>query len=126
MEMNNLSASWVRKLTGKPAFLTIADCESEARRIQFQAAASSVIICDPLHQPKERIGPDITDRLARFLLSFPGLPEIPRPRVPSQPLTQLSSLVLRLPLPRPHHENNHRSDDAGQQSHDNPSPFHTK
>jgi hypothetical protein len=24
----------VRKLTGKPAFLTIADCESEARRIQ--------------------------------------------------------------------------------------------
>ena len=25
----------VRKLTGKPAFLTIADCESEARRIQL-------------------------------------------------------------------------------------------
>ena len=24
---------WVRKLTGKPVFLTIADCESEARRI---------------------------------------------------------------------------------------------
>lgn len=33
---------WVRKLIGKPAFLTIADCESEARRIQFHAAASSV------------------------------------------------------------------------------------
>ena len=32
--------SWVRKLTGKPAFLTIADCESEARRIQFYAASS--------------------------------------------------------------------------------------
>jgi hypothetical protein len=30
----------VRKLTGKPAFLTIADCESEARRIQNQAAMS--------------------------------------------------------------------------------------
>jgi hypothetical protein len=26
---------WVRKLIGKPAFLTIEDCESEARRIQF-------------------------------------------------------------------------------------------
>jgi hypothetical protein len=26
---------WVRKLIGKPALLTIADCESEARRIQF-------------------------------------------------------------------------------------------
>src|SRR5437867_268678 len=26
---------WVRKLTGKPAFLTIADCESEARRIHL-------------------------------------------------------------------------------------------
>ena len=26
---------WVRKLTGKPAFLTIADCESETRRIHF-------------------------------------------------------------------------------------------
>jgi hypothetical protein len=38
----NVACSWVRKLTGKPAFLTIADCESEARRIQFQAAASSV------------------------------------------------------------------------------------
>ena len=25
----------VRKLTGKPAFLTIADCESEARRIHL-------------------------------------------------------------------------------------------
>ena len=25
---------WVRKLIGEPAFLTIADCESEARRIQ--------------------------------------------------------------------------------------------
>ena len=25
----------VRKLTGKPAFLTIADCESEASRIQL-------------------------------------------------------------------------------------------
>jgi hypothetical protein len=36
------TSHWVRKLTGKPAFLTIADCESEARRIQFQAAASSV------------------------------------------------------------------------------------
>jgi hypothetical protein len=24
---------WVRKLTGKPVALTIADCESEARRI---------------------------------------------------------------------------------------------
>src|SRR6267378_717779 len=33
---------WVRKLIGKPAFLTIADCESEARRIRFQAAAISV------------------------------------------------------------------------------------
>ena len=29
----------VRKLTGKPAFLTIADCESEARRIQIQTAS---------------------------------------------------------------------------------------
>src|SRR5712671_3473878 len=28
-----LCSSWVRKLIGKPAFLTIADCESEARRI---------------------------------------------------------------------------------------------
>jgi hypothetical protein len=27
--------SHVRKLTGKPAFLTIADCESEARRIHL-------------------------------------------------------------------------------------------
>jgi hypothetical protein len=27
----------VRKLTGKPAFLTIADSESEAPRMQFQA-----------------------------------------------------------------------------------------
>jgi hypothetical protein len=26
---------WVRKLTGKPAFLTIADSESEARRIHL-------------------------------------------------------------------------------------------
>lgn len=26
---------WVRKLIGKPAFLTIADCESEARRIHL-------------------------------------------------------------------------------------------
>ena len=26
---------WVRNLIGKPASLTIADCESEARRIQF-------------------------------------------------------------------------------------------
>jgi hypothetical protein len=25
--------SWVRKLTGKPVALTIADCESDARRI---------------------------------------------------------------------------------------------
>ena len=30
----------MRKLTGKPAFLTIADCESETRRIQYQAASS--------------------------------------------------------------------------------------
>lgn len=29
---------WVRKLIGKPAFLTIADCESEARRIHLSAA----------------------------------------------------------------------------------------
>lgn len=27
---------WVRKLTGKPAFLTIADSESEARRIHLK------------------------------------------------------------------------------------------
>src|SRR6266478_3372050 len=30
---------WVRKLTGKPALPTIADCESEARRIQCAQAA---------------------------------------------------------------------------------------
>ena len=33
-----LTAHWVRKLTGKPAFLTIADCESEARRIHIYEA----------------------------------------------------------------------------------------
>jgi IS1 family transposase len=32
---------WVRKLIGKPAFLTIADCESEARRIQLYEPALS-------------------------------------------------------------------------------------
>jgi len=32
---------WVRKLIGKPAFLTIADCESEARRIHNYDAALS-------------------------------------------------------------------------------------
>ena len=32
---NNMYPVWVRKLIGKPAFLTIADCESEARRIQL-------------------------------------------------------------------------------------------
>ena len=30
-----LNSLWVRKLTGKPAFLTIADSESEAPRIQL-------------------------------------------------------------------------------------------
>jgi len=29
---------WLRKLIGKPAFLTIADCEPEARRIHLSAA----------------------------------------------------------------------------------------
>src|SRR5262245_44533396 len=29
---------WVRKLIGKPAFLTIADCESDARRIHLPAS----------------------------------------------------------------------------------------
>jgi hypothetical protein len=32
----------VRKLTGKPAFLTIADSESEAPRIQFTAYVDCV------------------------------------------------------------------------------------
>src|ERR1043165_2588553 len=32
---NNMYPVWVRKLIGKPAFLTIPDCESEARRIQL-------------------------------------------------------------------------------------------
>lgn len=32
---------WVRKLIGKPAFLTIADCESEARRIHYAALLDS-------------------------------------------------------------------------------------
>ena len=36
-----LRSHWVRKLIGKPAFLTIADCESEARRIQSHAAVFS-------------------------------------------------------------------------------------
>jgi hypothetical protein len=31
----------VRKLTGKPAFLTIADCESEASRIHYAAFSIS-------------------------------------------------------------------------------------
>jgi hypothetical protein len=31
----NFKPVWVRKLMGKPVFLTIADCESEARRIQL-------------------------------------------------------------------------------------------
>ena len=43
-----LLSSWVRKLTGKPAFLTIADCESEARRIQFYAASSKATASNAL------------------------------------------------------------------------------
>jgi len=34
----SLQSIWVRKLIGKPAFLTIADCESEARRIHLSAS----------------------------------------------------------------------------------------
>ena len=34
-KMHVIFRSRVRKLTGKPAFLTIADCESEARRIHL-------------------------------------------------------------------------------------------
>src|SRR5438874_7111273 len=66
--MQNLSyifkASWLRKLIGKPAFLTIADCESEARRIQFQAAAFS--------SSASRIHSDF-DALARFTASATAL-----------------------------------------------------
>jgi hypothetical protein len=35
----------VRKLTGKPAFLTIADCESETRRIQNPNYAAGLPPC---------------------------------------------------------------------------------
>src|SRR5437899_1865018 len=35
--MHSSDPIWVRKLIGKPAFLTIADCESEARRIHYAA-----------------------------------------------------------------------------------------
>src|SRR5258706_16075998 len=55
-----LQLLWVRKSIGKPAFLTIADCESEARRIQFQAAAFS--------SNASRIQWDL-DALARFTAS---------------------------------------------------------
>src|SRR5258705_10666966 len=39
--MHNFKGYWVRKLTGKPAFLTIADCESETRRIHVYQVAFS-------------------------------------------------------------------------------------
>jgi len=35
----------VRKLIGKPAFLTIADCESEARRIHCLGYEASLSVC---------------------------------------------------------------------------------
>ncbi len=59
-----LQSLWVRKLIGKPAFLTIADCESEARRIQFQAAAFS--------SKASRIQSDL-DALARLTASAMAL-----------------------------------------------------
>jgi len=36
---------WVRKLTGKPVALTIADCESDARRIQLPNYATGLSLC---------------------------------------------------------------------------------
>ena len=54
----------VRKLTGKPAFLTIADCESEARRIHSLSPAGIRHGQDSIPQPNGFI---LVSRLNRLL-----------------------------------------------------------
>lgn len=60
---------WVRKLTGKPAFFTSADCESEARRIHsdydadlpaLARSSNAVRIQSDLPSPDWRIASLIT------------------------------------------------------------------
>lgn len=47
----------VRKLTGKPAFLTIADCESEARRIHYAAISDSATVSNALRTHSDSDAP---------------------------------------------------------------------
>jgi IS1 family transposase len=58
---------WVRKLTGKPAFLTIADSESEARRIHFARFTPYVADSKVFRTHSDSDSPD------RFTASATGL-----------------------------------------------------
>ena len=59
---------WVRKLIGKPAFLTIADCESEARRIHCLGYEACLSVCEAASKAfRNQSGLDCPDARADLL-----------------------------------------------------------
>ena len=99
------------------------DCvrKSPGKRVQFQSPRR-IVVFDPLYQPRQRVCPEMIDRLPSFLPYFHGTKL--GIAVNSQPLTQLFPLILRLPLPRPNHRTTTAATIPPAQP-NNPSPFHT-